>query len=103
MCIVQIVSRNIVIVLGCCHATCHQCYVLASRGINQHHVWPCHSTCTAEQILTFSITILLYGQHCLGLQALGRGLGQGRRGAASLGACGDMAPPTRTVPYPCPR
>ena len=39
----------------------------------------------------------------LGLHALGRGLGQGTRGAASLGVCGDMAPPTRTVPYPCPQ
>ena len=35
----------------------------------------------------------------LDLHALGRGLGRGRRGVASLGVCGDMAPPTRTVPY----
>ena len=37
------------------------------------------------------------------VDVLGRSLGQGRRGAASLGECGDMAPPTRTVPYPCPQ
>ena len=44
----------------------------------------------------------------LGLHTLDRGLGKGRCGVACLGVwcvwvCGYMAPPTRTVPYPCPQ
>ena len=71
--------------------------------MNSHAQYSKYRSTSIHAHLTSSITILLFGQRWPGSTLLLAGVWARVGVVRSVWGCGDMAPPTRTVPYPCPQ